>query len=75
MCVKDVIVQNQVGLHARPAIWQEREVPEVLLSGHHKNIEKYKHEQSLLNTLKKRPEMLESANLSQQDVEFIKNNQ
>ncbi len=61
--------------YTRPAVWQDREVPEVLLSGHHKNIEKYKHEQSLLNTLKKRPEMLESANLSQQDVEFIKNNQ
>ena len=61
--------------YTRPAVWQEREVPEVLLSGHHKNIEKYKHEQSLLNTLKKRPEMLKDANLSPEDVEFIKNNQ
>ncbi len=61
--------------YTRPAVWQGRETPEVLLSGHHKNIEKYKHEQSLLNTLKKRPEMLESANLTKEDVEFIKNNQ
>ncbi len=61
--------------YTRPAIWQNREVPEVLLSGHHKNIEKYKHEQGLLNTLKKRPEMLENANLSQEDIDFIKNNQ
>ena len=61
--------------YTRPAVWQGRETPEVLLSGHHKNIEKYKHEQSLLNTLKKRPEMLESANLTKEDIEFIKNNQ
>jgi len=61
--------------YTRPAVWQGKEVPSVLISGHHKNIEKYKHEQSLLNTLKKRPEMLETANLSQEDIEFIKNNQ
>ncbi|MBQ4156236.1 MAG: tRNA (guanosine(37)-N1)-methyltransferase TrmD [Clostridia bacterium] len=61
--------------YTRPAVWQGKEVPSVLISGHHKNIEKYKHEQSLLNTLKKRPEMLDTANLSQEDIDFIKNNQ
>ncbi len=60
--------------YTRPAVWQGRSVPDVLISGHHKNIEKYKKEQSLLNTLKKRPEMLKNAELSKNDVEFIEKN-
>ena len=43
--------------YTRPTVWREREVPEVLLSGHHANIEKWRHEQSLARTLKKRPDM------------------
>lgn len=44
--------------YTRPANWRGREVPEILLSGHHANIEKWKDEKALENTLKNRPEML-----------------
>lgn len=57
--------------YTRPAVWKEKAVPEILLSGHHKNIEKWRHEQSLITTLKKRPEMLENLNLSEKDKAFI----
>lgn len=59
--------------YTRPAVWQGREIPEVLASGHHKNIEKFKREQSLINTLNKRPELLEKAELSDSDRVFIEN--
>lgn len=58
--------------YTRPARWQGREVPEVLMSGHHANIEKFKREQSLINTFKKRPELLKNAELSESDKDFIK---
>lgn len=60
--------------YTRPQIWQGEEVPEILLSGHHANIEKWKREQSLLTTFKKRPDMLENAELSESDKKFLKNN-
>lgn len=50
--------------YTRPAVWEGREVPEVLLSGHHKNIEMWRREQSLLRTRKHRPDMLENAELT-----------
>ena len=49
-----------------------RRVPDVLLSGHHANIIKWKREQSLLNTLKKRPDMLQNAELTEADRKFLK---
>ena len=45
--------------YTRPEIWREKKVPEVLLSGHHANIEKWRREQSLEKTRKKRPDLLE----------------
>ena len=44
--------------YTRPANWRGREVPEVLLSGHHANIEKWKDQKAMENTLKNRPELL-----------------
>lgn len=44
--------------YTRPPVFMGREVPKVLLSGHHANIEKWRHEQSLLRTMNKRPDML-----------------
>lgn len=46
--------------YTRPAVWQGREVPAVLQSGHHKNIEQWKHDMSVEITRKKRPELLEN---------------
>ena len=45
--------------YTRPEVYDGRKVPEVLLSGHHANIEKWKKEQSLLRTQKYRPDLLE----------------
>lgn len=57
--------------YTRPPVWNGKEIPEVLVSGHHANIEKWKREQSLLMTMKKRPDMLEKAELTKDDIEFL----
>lgn len=57
--------------YTRPAVWHNKEIPEILISGHHANIEKWKHEQSLINTYNKRPDMLKKAELSKKDIEFL----
>lgn len=43
--------------YTRPQVWRDRKVPDVLLSGHHANIDRYRFEQSLDRTKKKRPDM------------------
>lgn len=43
--------------YSRPEIWHERKVPDVLLSGHHANIEKWRLEQSIKRTKERRPEL------------------
>ena len=45
--------------YTKPSVWRGKEVPEVLLSGHHANIEKWKKEKSIEVTQAKRPELLE----------------
>lgn len=45
--------------YTKPAVWNGMAVPEVLLSGHHANIEKWRKEQSLNRTKKRRPDLLE----------------
>ena len=57
--------------YTRPAEWRGKKVPDVLLSGHHANIEKWRREQAILTTYNKRPEMLNDANLTQKEKEFI----
>lgn len=59
--------------YTRPYEWNGEKVPDVLISGHHENIERWRHEQSLLMTAKHRPDMLEKAPLSEKDIEFLKN--
>lgn len=59
--------------YTRPEEILGRKVPEVLLSGHHKNIEIWKRRQSLIRTLKKRPDLLERALLSKEDIRFLEN--
>ena len=58
--------------YPRPAVWRGREVPPVLLTGHHANIRRWRHEQSLLRTAQKRPELLQSAELTQKDLDFLR---
>ncbi|MDR2600512.1 MAG: tRNA (guanosine(37)-N1)-methyltransferase TrmD [Oscillospiraceae bacterium] len=45
--------------YTRPETWMDKSVPEILLSGHHENIEKWKKEQSLLRTKTRRPDLYE----------------
>ena len=58
--------------YTRPPVWHGVSVPDVLLSGHHENIEKWRHEQSLLRTFLRRPDLLETAELSEKDRKFLK---
>ncbi len=57
--------------YTRPYEWNGMKVPDVLISGHHGNIEKWRREQSLLMTAKYRPDMLRKADLSESDKKFL----
>ena len=57
--------------YSRPAEWMGKKVPDVLLSGHHANIEKWRREQSILRTLRNRPELLEDAVLSKKEKQYL----
>lgn len=56
-------IQDQLNLWAK--------VPDVLLSGHHANVDKWRREQSVIRTFNKRPELLENAQLSKSEIELI----
>jgi tRNA (guanine37-N1)-methyltransferase len=58
--------------YTRPAQGELGEVPAVLQSGDHAAIARWRREQSLANTLKKRPDLLEKAALDKQDRQFLK---
>jgi tRNA (guanine37-N1)-methyltransferase len=60
--------------YSRPVEWNGKIVPEVLMSGHHGNVEKWRHEQSLIRTALRRPDLLEKAELTKKDVEYLKAN-
>ena len=45
--------------YSRPEIWHDKQVPAILLSGHHANIEKWRREQSVIRTAKNRPDLIE----------------
>ena len=51
--------------YSRPEVWHDKRVPEVLMSGHHANIEKWRREQSVIRTAKNRPDLLEKAELTE----------
>jgi len=57
--------------YTHPQEFMGVKIPEILVSGHHKNIEKWKREQALLVTLKKRPDMLQKAELTKEDKAFL----
>ncbi|NLL15623.1 MAG: tRNA (guanosine(37)-N1)-methyltransferase TrmD [Clostridiales bacterium] len=59
--------------YTRPPVWRGREVPEVLLSGHHANIKKWQREQSLIKTYKRRPDLFYKADISDAEREFAEN--
>lgn len=57
--------------YSRPEIWHDKQVPPVLLSGHHANVEKWRREQSILRTLAYRPDLLEKAKLTDKERAFL----
>jgi tRNA (guanine37-N1)-methyltransferase len=57
--------------YTRPRIFEGREVPEILLSGHHREIEKWRLESSLMRTLLKRSDLLQKKALDRQEIEIL----
>ena len=57
--------------YTRPAVWRGREVPPVLLSGHHANIAKWRRAKSLWRTLQHRPDMLEQVEFEKGDADLL----
>lgn len=59
--------------YTRPEVYRGMKVPEVLLSGHHENVRKWRRYQSLKRTLERRPEIIDYNRLSDEDRKLIKN--
>jgi len=57
--------------YTRPQTYEGMSVPEVLLSGHHEKIDRWRKKESLRNTLIKRPDLLEGADLTLEDIRTI----
>ncbi len=57
--------------YTRPEVWHNKRVPEILLSGHHANIDRWRHEQSLIATYEKRPDLIDFEKLSDIDRRFL----
>ena len=57
--------------YSRPEEWRGKCVPPVLLSGHHGNVDQWRREQSLKRTLERRPDLLETADLTEKDRKYL----
>ena len=58
--------------YTRPVEFHGKKVPDVLLSGHHGNVDRWRREQSLKRTLERRPDLLDKAVLSKDDEKYLK---
>ena len=58
--------------YTRPAVWHEKAVPEVLLSGNHKEIDNWRQIMSIINTREKRPDMFGKYSLSEKEIKLLK---
>ena len=58
--------------YSRPEVWHDKKVPEILMSGHHANIEKWRREQSVIRTAKNRLDLLEKAELTEKEKKLAK---
>ena len=58
--------------YTRPEVFLGKRVPEVLLSGHHENIKKWRRNQSIINTYLKRPDLLKEIKLSDKEQKNVK---
>ncbi len=57
--------------YSRPEEWNGRKVPDILLSGHHANVEKWRREQSIIRTYERRPDLLDKASLTDKERAFL----
>ncbi len=57
--------------YTRPEVWHDKRVPEILLSGHHANVEKWRHMEALKVTALKRPDLLDSVSLTSEEAEAV----
>lgn len=57
--------------YSRPEVWHDKQVPSILLSGHHANIEKWRREQSIIRTANNRPDLLAKADLTEKEKKFL----
>ena len=57
--------------YTRPEEWHGKKVPQILLSGHHANVDIWRRQQSLKRTLERRPDLLETAQLTAKDRRFL----
>lgn len=57
--------------YTRPPEFNGMKVPEVLLSGHHENIRRWRLEQSLLKTYRQRPDLLENRNFTKEELQIL----
>lgn len=57
--------------YTRPHTFRDEAIPEILLSGHHANVRKWRREQSLLRTLARRPDLLVNAELTEAERRFL----
>jgi tRNA (guanine37-N1)-methyltransferase len=58
--------------YTRPPVFRDLSVPEILLSGNHEDIRRWRRKEALRRTLQRRPELLEKANLNEEDYKLIK---
>jgi tRNA (guanine37-N1)-methyltransferase len=58
--------------YTRPQVFEGKAVPEILLSGHHEEIENWRLESALMRTLLKRPDLLKNKSLNKQELDILK---
>src|SRR6266540_4164887 len=58
--------------YTRPAVWEGRAVPQILLSGHHGQVAQWRRQQQLRRTLERRPDLLKSAELTTADRNYLR---
>lgn len=59
--------------YTRPEIFMDKKVPDILLSGHHANVDRWRREQSIIRTYENRPDLLDGAALDKADIKFLEN--
>lgn len=58
--------------YTRPLVFRNQRVPDILISGHHAQVDRWRREQTLVETLRRRPDLLSTADLTEQDLRFLR---